>query len=56
MQQPPVTSASPLQSQPGRPWVQSAIVTLPLKAAAGASSGTRCDRYGSLSHGTNCPA
>ena len=38
-----------------KPWVRPAMVVLPLKEASGANPGPLCDRYGSLSHGTNRP-
>lgn len=35
-------------------WVSPAIAVVPLRCALGAQAGDKCDRYGSLSHGSNC--
>jgi hypothetical protein len=44
-----------LDSARKRPWTKPELVVVKLNAARGASAGSKCDRYGSLSHGTNCP-
>ncbi|MGD0798123.1 MAG: hypothetical protein ABR910_10405 [Acidobacteriaceae bacterium] len=36
-------------------WKSPAVETLPIHGALGASVGSKCDRYGSLSKGTGCP-
>lgn len=35
-------------------WVSPAIAVVALNRAQGAEAGDKCDRYGSLSHGSNC--
>jgi hypothetical protein len=35
-------------------WVSPAIAVVALNCAQGAQVGDKCDRYGSLSHGSNC--
>ena len=35
-------------------WVAPAIAVVALNRAQGAEAGDKCDRYGSLSHGSNC--
>jgi hypothetical protein len=35
-------------------WVRPEIEVIQLRLAEGAFSGPMCDKYGSLSHGTNC--
>ncbi len=35
-------------------WVSPAIAVVSLNCAQGAQVGDKCDRYGSLSHGSNC--
>jgi hypothetical protein len=36
-------------------WTSPAIRTVEMKAAQGLSAGSKCDKYGSLSHGSGCP-
>jgi hypothetical protein len=38
-----------------RPWTVPELQTIPVRAALGAAVGTKCDRYGSVSHGSGCP-
>jgi hypothetical protein len=37
-------------------WTSPAIRVVELKAAQGLSAGSKCDKYGSLSHGSGCPS
>jgi hypothetical protein len=38
-----------------KPWTMPELQMIQIDSALGASAGTKCDRYGSLSHGTGCP-
>jgi hypothetical protein len=38
-----------------RPWTVPVLQAIEMKAALGAAVGTKCDRYGSVSHGSGCP-
>jgi hypothetical protein len=53
-----------LQTEPLKPfsgktdkelWKAPVVETMPLYGALGATLGSKCDKYGSLSHGTGCP-
>jgi hypothetical protein len=35
-------------------WISPVIAVVPLHCAQGAQAGDKCDRFGSLSHGSNC--
>jgi hypothetical protein len=52
--QPRIAASPAPPAQPKKPWVPPAIVILPLRSATGNSPGSKCDKYGSLSHGTGC--
>jgi hypothetical protein len=43
-----------LSPAPKMRWVSPAITVVPLRCAQGAQAGDKCDRFGSLSHGSNC--
>jgi hypothetical protein len=36
-------------------WQSPVVETMPIYGALGASPGSKCDKYGSLSVGTGCP-
>ena len=36
-------------------WIIPALQTIPIKSALGATVGTKCDKFGSVSHGKGCP-
>jgi hypothetical protein len=36
-------------------WTTPVLETIPIHAALGSRAGSKCDKYGSLSHGTGCP-
>jgi hypothetical protein len=38
-----------------KPWTAPVLEIIQIDSALGASAGTKCDRYGSLSHGSGCP-
>jgi hypothetical protein len=46
-------------SSPGKPekkaWTTPVLETIPVHAALGNKAGSKCDRFGSVSHGTGCP-
>jgi len=46
--------ATPAQSNK-KTWTSPAIRTVEMKSAQGSSAGPKCDKLGSLSHGTGCP-
>jgi len=37
-----------------KPWTVPVLQMISIHDALGATTGTKCDRYGSLSHGTGC--
>jgi hypothetical protein len=49
---PTIAAAPAPPAHPKKPWVQPAIMILPLRGASGATLGPKCDKYGSLSHGS----
>lgn len=51
-QRPIAPTASALSSK--KIWTSPAIRTVEMKAAQGLSAGPKCDKYGSLSHGSGC--
>jgi hypothetical protein len=36
-------------------WTTPVLETIPVRAAMGSKAGNKCDKFGSLSHGTGCP-
>jgi hypothetical protein len=38
-----------------KPWTAPVLETIPIRAALGSKKGSKCDKYGSLSHGSGCP-
>ncbi len=36
-------------------WTAPVLETIPVRAAMGAQAGNKCDKHGSLSHGSGCP-
>jgi hypothetical protein len=47
------TVSPPSTAHPKKPWVRPAMVVLPLHGASGAAVGPKCDKFGSLSHGSS---
>jgi hypothetical protein len=47
-----------VSSSPGladkKPWTTPALETIPMRAALGSQAGSKCDKHGSLSHGSGC--
>jgi len=37
-----------------KPWITPMLQTIPVHAAMGSQNGPKCDKHGSLSHGTGC--
>jgi hypothetical protein len=37
-----------------KPWTTPVLETIPVRAAMGSKAGNKCDKFGSLSHGSGC--
>jgi hypothetical protein len=51
--QPKIIASPAPPAHPKKPWVQPAVVILPMRGANGAAIGPKCDKFGSLSHGSS---